>query len=88
MDPRVTISQGSLQEQYRLARRLAALMDRSYAQATAAKVVGNAKAAAAFSTENDEAGFLLETIDGADAPPTQQAVEALRALEGRKAAQP
>ncbi|HTA54793.1 MAG TPA: hypothetical protein VK755_08640 [Candidatus Acidoferrales bacterium] len=88
MDPRVTISQGSLQEQYRLARRLAALMDRSYAQATAAKVAGNAKAAAAFSTENDEAGFLLETIDGADAPPTQQAVEALRALEGRKAAQP
>jgi photosystem II stability/assembly factor-like uncharacterized protein len=74
MDPRVAISQRALQEQYTLARRLTALMDRSYALGLRAI--------------NEEAAFLLDTVDGADAPPTRQAVEAVQALESSKAGRP
>ncbi|MGA9943521.1 MAG: hypothetical protein WBP75_00680 [Candidatus Cybelea sp.] len=84
MDPRVTISQSALAQQYSLSERLVTLMDRTYAQAQAAKAAGNAKAAAALTQTNDRAAFLLDTVDGADAPPTTQAVEAVQALEGSK----
>ncbi|MBV8531642.1 MAG: glycoside hydrolase, partial [Candidatus Eremiobacteraeota bacterium] len=88
MDPRVAISQQALEEQYLLARRIVTSMNRSYAAAAAAKAAGNAKAATAFSDQNDRAAFLLDTVDGADAPPTQQAIEAVRALEGTTQALP
>jgi photosystem II stability/assembly factor-like uncharacterized protein len=83
MDPRVTISRRVLEEQYVLARRIAALMDRSYAEATAAKAAGNPKRAAEYDAQNDAAARLLDTVDGADAPPTEQATAAVRALEER-----
>ncbi|MBV8197510.1 MAG: hypothetical protein JO263_05215 [Candidatus Eremiobacteraeota bacterium] len=70
MDPRVTISPAALVEQYRLAMRLVAIMDRS--------------AAAGRRELNDQAAALLDIIDGADAPPTSQAAEAVRSLEGQE----
>jgi hypothetical protein len=84
IDPRVTISPSALAQQYSLSERLVTLMDRTYAQAQAAKAAGNAKGAAALSQINDRAASLLDTIDGADAPPTSQAIEAVQALEGSK----
>ena len=74
MDPRVAISAGALQLQYELARQLAELMDRSYARGDG--------------TLNGRAAFLLDTIEGADAAPTEQADEAVRALMGAKEARP
>jgi hypothetical protein len=88
MDPRVTVSPTALQLQYALARRLAALMDRSYAQSKAAKAAGDSTAAAAYAKINGDAGTLLDTVDGADAPPTAQAVEAVAALEASKGPTP
>jgi photosystem II stability/assembly factor-like uncharacterized protein len=69
MDPRVSISSAALAEQFALARRLVSLMDRSYA--------------AGFRALNASAAALLDTIDGADAPPTRQAAEAVGTLEAR-----
>ncbi|HMF28471.1 MAG TPA: hypothetical protein VKE42_06845, partial [Candidatus Cybelea sp.] len=74
MDPRVAISQQSLQEQYRLSAQLASMMNRSYAR-------GDHK-------RNGEAASLLDTIDGADAQPTRQAVEAVRSLESANSTGP
>jgi photosystem II stability/assembly factor-like uncharacterized protein len=88
MDPRVAISHRALEEQYRLARRIVALMDRAYAQAAAAKAAGNAKAAAAYAARNDAASLLLETVDGADAVSTEQAIEAVRTLESANGTSP
>ena len=79
MDPRVTMSQTALQQQYRLAQQVADLIDRSAESAAASK--GNAKAAQAFEGINEAASFLLDEIDGADAPPTAAAVEAAGTLE-------
>jgi photosystem II stability/assembly factor-like uncharacterized protein len=84
MDPRVRASARDIEAQYALAKRLAALMDRSYSQATAAKASGNEKAAEAFEEINGTAALLLDTVDGADAPPTQQAAEAVQMLEATK----
>jgi photosystem II stability/assembly factor-like uncharacterized protein len=84
MDPRVAISQGALAAQYQLARRLAAIMDRSFQQGRTATAAGNAKSAAAFDRINEEAAALLDVIDGADAPPTRQAAQAVEALETSK----
>jgi photosystem II stability/assembly factor-like uncharacterized protein len=88
MDPRVTISADALRSQYALARRLTALMGRSYAESKAATAAGNATGAAATAKINADAGILLNTIDGADAPPTAQAVEAVEVLEASKAFRP
>jgi hypothetical protein len=83
MDPRVRISQRALDEQYRLARRIASLGDQSYAAYAAADAAGRSKTADAFATLNADAESLLDTVDGADAPPTRQAIEAFRLLEGQ-----
>lgn len=74
MDPRVSISQASLNEQYRLSAQLAGIMNRSY-------VHGDHKV-------NEEAAALLDTIDGADAPTTLQAAEAVQRLEASNATNP
>jgi photosystem II stability/assembly factor-like uncharacterized protein len=84
MDPRVAISRRALEQQYLLARRIVTVMNRSYARARAAQAAGDAKAAAAFTQLNKNAAALLETVDGADAPPTKQASRAVRALEASK----
>ena len=81
MDPRVVISNEALAAQYLLAARLTSLADKSYD--AVAKARGNAVAMAAFTRINEAAAALLETIDGADAPPTQQAAAAVGELERR-----
>ena len=88
MDPRVTISSGALQEQYALSRRLVALMNGSYERAMAAAKAGNAKAEGTATMTNDQAAFLLDVVDGADAPPTEQAIEAVTRLEAANGASP
>jgi hypothetical protein len=85
MDPRVSITPQALLAQYALAHRITTMIDRTYERAMAAKKTGDAKAAKTFTTLNDELGFLLETVDGADAPPTRQATEAVQLLERRLA---
>jgi hypothetical protein len=81
MDPRVVISNEALATQYLLAARLTSLADKSYD--AAAKARGNAVATAAFTKINEAATALLDTVDGADAPPTQQATAAAGDLERR-----
>jgi photosystem II stability/assembly factor-like uncharacterized protein len=86
MDPRVAISQRDLEVQYQLARQLTAMIDRTYAETTAAKAAGRKQDTAAFSALNSAAGTLLDTIDGADAPPTRQAIDGVQTLQGRESA--
>ncbi|MGC2633647.1 MAG: hypothetical protein WA215_05475 [Candidatus Cybelea sp.] len=81
MDPRVVISNEALAAQYLLAARLTSLANKSYD--AVAKARGDAVAMAAFTRINEAAAALLETIDGADAPPTQQAAAAVGELERR-----
>ena len=81
MDPRVVISNEALAAQYLLAARLMSLANKSYD--AVAKARGNAVATAAFTRINETAAALLETVDGADAPPTQQAAAAVGELERR-----
>ncbi len=83
MDPRIRISRAALQRQYALGRRAASMMDRSYAEAQRATAAGDTKRAAAFAELNADAAVLLDTVDGADAPPTSQAAAAVGALEAR-----
>ncbi|MGC1381094.1 MAG: hypothetical protein WA814_08745 [Candidatus Baltobacteraceae bacterium] len=86
MDPRVTISAQALEEQYQLAHRLETVLDRTFSAAALAKAAGHASAADAYEELNLSAAFLLDTIDGADAAPTQQALDAVKTLESRFAA--
>jgi hypothetical protein len=78
MDPRVVISMEALEAQYQLAARLTSLANKSYEAAAKAR---NSTATAAFTKINGAAAALLDTVDGADAPPTQQATAAVGALE-------
>jgi photosystem II stability/assembly factor-like uncharacterized protein len=78
MDPRVVFSNEALETQYLLAARLTTLANRSYNAAAKAR---NNTAMAAFTKINQAAIALLDTVDGADAPPTQQATAAVGALE-------
>src|SRR5579863_290845 len=78
MDPRVVISNEALKAQYLLAAQLTSLANKSYD--AAAKAGKNAAAAAVFIKINEAAAALLDTVDGADAPPTQQATAGVRTL--------
>jgi photosystem II stability/assembly factor-like uncharacterized protein len=72
MDPRVAISSSALREQFQLATRITRLMARTYAKAKSNK---------RFAMLNGQLVHLLDVIDGADAPPTQQARAAVDTLE-------
>ena len=81
MDPRVAMSAAQLRQQYTLARELTSLMGRSFRDAAAAKSAGHESGARLFESINESAAQLLDTIDGADAPPTSQATAAVGTLE-------
>jgi photosystem II stability/assembly factor-like uncharacterized protein len=83
MDPRIAISRAALEQQYRLARDIAAVVNRSYDENAAAKRAGHTTAGDAFASLNADAQALLDTVEGADAAPTLAAAEAARLLEGR-----
>jgi hypothetical protein len=71
MDPRVTIGDAALREQFQLARRIADLMNRTYARAKSDK---------RLAALNDELAGLLDVVESADAPPTPQSVSAVNAI--------
>ncbi|MEO6835287.1 MAG: glycoside hydrolase [Candidatus Tumulicola sp.] len=83
MDPRIALSSAVLRQQYALAHELTAIADRSYHDAGAANAAGHTHAAEAFAALNDSATFLLDTVDGVDAPPTRQAAAAVATLGKR-----
>jgi photosystem II stability/assembly factor-like uncharacterized protein len=83
LDPRVRVSGAALQTQYLLAARLTSMIDRSFDDARRARK--SATAVAAFTTINGSAAALLDTVEGADAAPTQQATAAVQSLERRLA---
>ncbi len=83
MDPRVRMTPAELRRQYELAHALTSLMDRSFRDASAARTSNHAKAADAFDSINDSAAGLLDTVDGVDAPPTNQAAAAVATLGNR-----
>jgi photosystem II stability/assembly factor-like uncharacterized protein len=81
MDPRVHLSTRDLQEQYVLAHEITSMLDRSFDDAAAASKMRKREAASAFAAINEGLGFLLETVDGADAAPTRQAAAAVKTVE-------
>jgi hypothetical protein len=83
LDPRVTISAAALRNQYDLARRIAALMDRSYEDVQKAKGAGRHDVAGTLEDINGALNALLSTVDDADAPPTAQASAAVLTLDNR-----
>ena len=68
MDPRITISQAALEQQYAMAHDVATLLDRTYDARSRALARKRAKDAASLSRLNGGLSFLIEMIDGADAP--------------------
>jgi len=83
LDPRVTISAEALRQQYELAHRIAALIDRSFEDAKKAKDAGRRAAANSFEDINGSLSALLSAVDDADAAPTAQASAAASELENR-----
>ena len=83
VDPRVSITQSELERQYRLARQVAAMMNASYEAARAARERHQSDRADMYDAINGDAAGLLDTIDGADAPVTQQAADAVVTLQTR-----
>jgi photosystem II stability/assembly factor-like uncharacterized protein len=83
IDPRVSISQAELERQYRLARQATAMMNASYNAARAARNRHQNDLADSYDAINGDAAALLDTIDGADAPVTQQAADAVATLHSR-----
>ena len=81
MDPRVSTTPIGLSQQFAMAAKLAALMNRSYAawqQAAADKKRD-------LASLNTELATAYQMIEGADAAPTTQAAAAVAALEKRAA---
>jgi photosystem II stability/assembly factor-like uncharacterized protein len=70
IDPRVTAPGGALAEQYALATRIAAAIDRTYDLGSRATTRKDTKEAARFERLNGELGRMLEIVEAADAAPT------------------
>jgi len=85
MDPRVSVSSAALRAQYALAQTLLSIVNRSFYDAAAAKSAGHAQVAETFENLSGDAAQLLDTVDGADAPPTAQAQAAVVTLSARLA---
>ena len=71
MDPRIAMSQTSLRAQFALASRIVALMARTYA----------ARSNPQIAALNDKLAAMLDVVEGADAPPTEQAIAAIDGIE-------
>jgi photosystem II stability/assembly factor-like uncharacterized protein len=76
MDPRVSVSQAALERQYAMAHDVATLLDRTYDARARALARKDAKDAAALSRINGSLSFLIDLIDGADAPVPQGTTQA------------
>jgi hypothetical protein len=80
MDPRMHATPQALQEQFALAQRIVAGMNRSYQMMEQAKAKKDAKAEERFSSLNDSLGQMLDVVEGADDAPTVQATARVRSL--------
>lgn len=85
MDPRSHMSKADLAQQYAYAHQTAALIDASFAKMTAAKASKNDKSVQTFGALNGGLSFLIDIIDGADAPVTQGAKTAFCTLRAQAA---
>jgi photosystem II stability/assembly factor-like uncharacterized protein len=73
IDPRVAATPSDLHEEYVLASQIAALMDRSYALLDRAKAHKDDALTGRYGRLNAQLSAMLDTVDGADARPTEQA---------------
>jgi len=71
-----------LTEQFALASKIVGAMNRSALLIDRAKAKKDAKTQARFETLNDSLAQMLDVVEGADAPPTAQAVARIRQLLG------
>ncbi|MGB6984639.1 MAG: hypothetical protein WBD74_01545, partial [Candidatus Aquilonibacter sp.] len=83
MDPRVSVSQSALERQYAMAHDVATLLDRTYDARGRDLARKDAKDAAALSRINGGLSFLIDLIDGADAPVTQGTTQAYCTLRSQ-----
>jgi photosystem II stability/assembly factor-like uncharacterized protein len=83
MDPRVSISQSTLERQYAMAHDVATLLDQTYDARTRALARKDAKDAADLSRMNGGLSFLIDLIEGADAPVTQGTTQAYCTLRAQ-----
>ncbi|MGZ3520182.1 MAG: glycoside hydrolase [Vulcanimicrobiaceae bacterium] len=87
MDPRVKTAPAGLREQFELASRLAAAMNRSYDLMVRAQERKDSAAAKRYAALNGNLAQLYDVVEGADAAPTTQAAAAserlLQGLAGR-----
>ncbi|HVA29150.1 MAG TPA: hypothetical protein VNF68_13290 [Candidatus Baltobacteraceae bacterium] len=68
MDPRVTMTRSALVEQYELTHQTAILIDRTHVAVTRAHARKDAAGVRTFERFNGRLSFLMDLIDGADAP--------------------
>lgn len=80
LDPRVTVAPEALREQYALARRTAAAMNRSYQLMGRARTRKDAKSAARYARINTQLTRLFDVVQSADAAPTATVTTAVAAL--------
>ena len=86
MDPRITTPLGGLHEQYALATRIVAAMNRTYDATNAARAHRDGASAARWARLNGGFAQLLDAVEGADAVPTLADRTAFAALERQSAA--
>ncbi|MDP9110426.1 MAG: glycoside hydrolase [Candidatus Eremiobacteraeota bacterium] len=86
MDPRITTPASGLREQYEMATRIVADMNRTYESMISAKDRHDAAAAGRWADLNGNFAQLLEVVEGSDYAPTRAARDAFRTLELQLAA--
>ncbi len=82
MDPRVAIDAKALLDQYTISHDLAAMMDRTFDASAADRKAGAHAKADRLDALNGSLAQLLGVVDGADAPPTNQARQTYLKLRG------
>jgi hypothetical protein len=83
MDPRVNVTQSALERQYAMAHDVATLLDRTYDARTRDLARKDAKDAAGLSRINGGLSFLIDLIEGADAPVPQGTTQAYCTLRSQ-----
>jgi photosystem II stability/assembly factor-like uncharacterized protein len=85
MDPRIEMSKADLQTQYDMAHQTAELLSSTYSAMNDAKHANQAKRVTQFGQLNTRLTFLMDLIDGADAPVTNGTRKSFCALRSESA---
>ena len=80
MDPRITIAQSTLVRQYQMAHDIAMLLNRTYDAHERDVARKDTKDATALARVNGQLSFLIDIVDGADAPVPQGTAQAYCSL--------